>query len=529
MAKRRHDGFPQVVAIASLHSEGKLSFVKRVRQEVADDGDTLYVQVGDEVLVTVQPIEGAVPAEYTGRYLLLPQAAYAALGVDAGDRVAIVQRENGVALKGLTVEERPGEHAAAFDIETPLGITRIVQTNPAPDAIVPHLREQYRDMALQHEVTPYLRNRETLEAWKSRQILGEPGGDDGLLCEALIEERLSRQSDDGSWAGDVVATARHLRELAELGLTVDETAIRRGVDWLIARPESDANPGMWFGSDELVARQAQVLAQREAGQGGRYREIRTSEQKRIMGGDDLIRAPCGPRIMWPNALVLRSLLQLGLEGDERAQRVQRALHTMMLGHDWCECGYQHGLGSWRRSEPLSEEELKAFEEECVCQFRYGGFRSPDALLEADLAHRSHQLRIGQRKTSHGEAYPLRMPNHIQGCEFITTYALSDVRDERARRYAEAHLWRFAGIQRADGTFPRERHGTGFTPVGILGLFARYDHPAATIVLMRALPWIVETQNEDGSWGEDERVEAATLTVLQALHRLGEHLPSEFIQ
>ncbi len=244
-----------------------------------------------------------------------------------------------------------------------------------------------------------------------------------------------------------------------------------------------------------------------------------------MAGDDMICAPCGPRIMWPNALVLRSLLSLSLEGNER---VQRALHTMTLGHDWCECGYQHGLSSWRRGEPLSEEELQAFEDACLREFRYGGLRSPEALLEADLAHRSHQLRIGRRATPHGDEYRLRMPNHIQGCEFITTYALSEVRDERVRRYASAHLWRFAGIQRADGTFPRERHGTGYTPIGILGLFARYDHSAAPIVLMRALPWLVEAQNEDGSWGEGDRAGAATLTVLQALRSLEEYVPSELI-
>ena len=44
MAQRKQDNLPQVVAIASLNGDGKLSFVKRVRQEVADDGDTLYVR-----------------------------------------------------------------------------------------------------------------------------------------------------------------------------------------------------------------------------------------------------------------------------------------------------------------------------------------------------------------------------------------------------------------------------------------------------------------------------------------------------
>ncbi len=526
MPSPAHGDLPQVIAIASLYGEGKLSFVKRVRQELAADGETFYVHVGDEVMVTAQPMKGALPAEFTGRYLLLPEAACAALGAEAGDSVALVQCERGVALKGVTIEERPGGHAAALDVETSRHIARIVQTNPDPDTVLPYLREKVRDLALRYEITPYFRNRKTLAAWQARQILQARGAGDDRLREALIGERLAQQEEDGSWTGDVVCTARQMRELAALGLTVDKAAIQRGVEWLIARPESDANPGMWFGSDELVAAQAQVLAQREAGHGGRFREIRTSEQRRVMGGDDLICAPCGPRLMWPNALVLRSLLGLGLESKER---VQRALQTMMLGHDWCECGYQHGLADWRRSEPLSDEELEAFESACLRQFRYGGMASSDALLEADLAHRSHQLRIGRHTTPHATEYSLHMPDHIQGCEFITTYALSEVQDERARRYACAHLWRFAGIQCADGTFPHERHGTGFTPTGILGLFARYDHPAATIVLMRALPWIVASQNPDGSWGEGEHADAATLAVLRVLRSLEPYLPELLIR
>jgi hypothetical protein len=526
MSSPTHGDFPQVVAIASLYGEGKLSFVKRVRQELTVGGETFYVHVGDEIVVTGQPMKGALPAEFTGRYLLLPEAACTALGVKAGDSVAFVQRERGVALKGVTIEERPGGHAAAFDVETSRHVARVVRTNPDPEPILPYLQERVRNLTLQFKITPYFRNRKTLAAWQARQILQTPEAGDDRLREALMGERLAQQKEDGSWTGDIVATARQLRELAALRLTMDEAAIQRGAEWLVAQPESDANPGMWFGSDELVAKQAEVLAQREAGRGGRFREIRAAEQRRVMGGDDLICAPCGPRLMWPNALVLRSLLELGLESNER---VQRALQTMMLGHDWCECGYQHGLADWRRSELLSDEELEAFESACLRQFRYGGMASPDALLEADLAHRSHQLRIERHVTPNATEYSLRMPDHVQGCEFITTYALSEARDERVRRYACAHLWRFAGIQRADGTFPHERHGTGFTPVGILGLFARYDHPAATIVLLRALPWIVASQNPDGSWGEGERIDASTLTVLRALQKLGAYLSEPFIR
>jgi hypothetical protein len=77
----------------------------------------------------------------------------------------------------------------------------------------------------------------------------------------------------------------------------------------------------------------------------------------------------------------------------------------------------------------------------------------------------------------------------------------------------------------NGEFAKERHGSGFTQAGILKAIARYDHPAAKVVVMRALPWIVDMQNPDGSWGEESDKDGPTYAVLSALVSLGDHLPS----
>jgi hypothetical protein len=225
--------------------------------------------------------------------------------------------------------------------------------------------------------------------------------------------------------------------------------------------------------------------------------------------------------MWPNGLVVEAMLRLGYESHER---LQSALRTMSI-QDWCECGYQHGLCDWRRQEPLTEQELVAFEGLCVDQYRFGGMRGPHALVEADLAHQTNQIRTVHQETVAGDEYPLQLPDHIQGCEFITTRSLSRVQDPLLRRFAEAHLWRFAGIQRGpDGGFPGERYGTGFGQIGILEAVARYDHPASKVMVMRALPWIVNAQNEDGSWGEGTRRDVTTLAVVNALFSVGDALP-----
>jgi hypothetical protein len=241
-----------------------------------------------------------------------------------------------------------------------------------------------------------------------------------------------------------------------------------------------------------------------------------------MDGDDLIVAPCGPRIMWPNGLCLDALLRAGYEGHKR---VQAALRTLTI-EDWCECGYQHGTSSWRRSEPMTAEQLAEFEAVCMAQYRYGGLRGPDALAHADLAAPTwEQMRVSRRATDEGDIYTLQRPEHTQGCEAITTRSLSHVRDPRARQFAEAHLWRFASRQHAaDGSFPHESYGSGLSQAGFLDLFARYDHPLSKVVILRALPWIVDAQNEDGSWGEAKTVDATTLAVLKALHSLGDLAP-----
>ena len=115
------------------------------------------------------------------------------------------------------------------------------------------------------------------------------------------------------------------------------------------------------------------------------------------------------------------------------------------------------------------------------------------------------------------------------CEAITTRAMSRVQDAKMRRFAEAHLWRFAGKQHgAKGEFAPERYGSGFSQAGFLYLFSHYDHPASKVVVLRALPWIVETQNEDGSWGEEGNTDATTLAIVAALLSLGDLVPAGMV-
>jgi hypothetical protein len=509
---------PQVVAITLLSAEGKLTLNKAVRQYLGlQTGQSLFLDMEEEILLSTAATGTEVPVDKRN-CVSLPGWAFEKLGVAGKALVGLVQRPDAVAVKRVEIVEEAGEWARLVDIETAYTLTRRVETNPMPEDLLPKLRRRYQDLGLRYDVAGFLRGRRTLPAWKARRLLGEPEPSDDALREKLIQERLEGQGEDGSWGNQVMVTARNLRELADLGMAGEDEPIQRAADWLLDRPQSAHNPGMFFAADELVAEQARIVTERQSGNRLRFREMKRSEQKRVMAGDDLIRTPCGPRIMWPNALVLEALLYLGYE---QRKRVQAAL-SFMQTHDWCECGYQHGGSDWKDVKPLEMEQVEAFERMCVNQFRYGGISTLKELEQADMAHQPLQLsRVARTVTPDGEAYPLQMPDHIQGCEFITTRAMSHVRDPKMRRFAEAHLWRFASRQRApSGEFAKERHGSGFPQGGILEAVARYDHPASRVIVWRSLPWIIGAQNEDGSWGQEPYKDASTLAVLSALGSVG---------
>ena len=522
MGKATWQDIPQIVAIVSVPANGRISLKKTVRQHLElEPGQPLFLSQADEITLSTEA-QGAAIALEKGSRVTLPKEVLARLEISKGAYVGLVQRPNAVALKRVDILEKEAAQARLLDLETPTTITRCVETNPLPDELLPALKAQHAGLALRHSATDFLHDRRTLAAWKARQLLNQPHPADESLRQALIAERLEAQRDNGSWDEHLPLTARALRELADLGLTQEDAHVQRAAAWLLDRPQSAHNPGMFFASDELVAEQAQVVERRQNRVRDRFRKILVSEKKRIMAGDDLIQAPCGPRIMWPNALVMEALLGLGYEGHER---VQTALRTMRT-HDWCECGYQHGFSDWRITKPLTVDQIAQFERLCIAQYRCGGLSSPQELTRADMAHSTFpHPRVSQATTPKGKQYLLQMPQHTQGCEAITTRALSRVQDVQMRRFAEAHLWRFAGKQRGPkGEFALERYGSGFSQAGFLYRFGCYDHPASKVVVMRALPWIVDAQNEDGSWGEEGAKDASTLAVVTALLSVGDLVP-----
>ena len=521
MARGLVKGLPQIIAIVSISQDGKLNLKKIVMEHLGvKNPERLFLDTHNEILLSATEGTGEEIPVLGGNKLRLPEEVLNRLEIDGDSLVGYVQRENAVAVKKVEIVEEEGERARAFDLETVYKITRKAVTNPILEELLPKLENQYKDLHLNYDIRSFLKGRQTVDAWQTRKLLGVSEASDEELRRELTRERLERQKEEGSWEYSVTVTARNLRELAGLGMTREDAEIQRAVQWLIDRPQSLHNPGMWFLTDELVEEQEQVVRRRKqqtSGTRDRFRKRPASEIKMVRAGDDLIHDSCGPRIMWPNALVLEALLALGYEENER---VQACMRTLMV-QEWCECGYQYGLSTWRRKEPYSETQIENIERVCITQYRYGGLGREE--LKENLAHKvgTKKPRVAHIHREEGDEYALSGWSSPQNCEWMTTRALSLVRNRDARRVAEAHLWRFAGLQNTpDGKFSSPTGERWFSQAGYLQVFSGYDTPVAQVAIFRSVPWILQNQNEDGSWGEEPEKESATLAVIRALRRVG---------
>jgi len=560
--KKRIDAFlgfclvgpiPQVVAILPVDQDQSI-WLKQAARNYLGIGDRkapLHIRlVRDEVILSSSG-EGVEIAIDDRNRIRLPGNFYEMLALGEGSMVALIEREGGLAVKRFQIVEEEGdddEVAELVDLETPGSLIRKAITNPMPEEALPKLKRRYRDLQLRHDVGAFLAGRRTLEAWKARRILGtaEPG--DGRLKVELREERLGRQLPDGSWEQYATITARNLRELSDLGMTMEDREIRRGAQWLLDRPESRYNPGMFFATDDLVKEQAEVIKRRRKhvkGPRERFNDRKALEVGLVRAADDLIVWPCGPRISWTTALVLEALLKLGLEETERV----RSALWMLKACRWCDNSQQHGISPDKQTQAMVDEpaviktmlapswlgieikpsgkSLAEFDEESVRAYRNVVGGREKILMNDQTSVRFHLRRQTHLSTDSGEAYGLSMPGLGPGCRAVMVRALSQVKDRLLRGLVEVHLWHLVSFQDRQGAFRGRGHFTDPT-IFMLDLLSRYDHPVAALGILRAVPWMLRNQNEDGSWGEEPYKDSATLVILEALGKISEYLPPGFV-
>ena len=524
-ARASLETIPQVAAVTRCSAAGKVALKANVTKQLGKG--PYYLQAGGEVVLTTRKVAGIPRATVEKIRLVLPPEMIQTLGLDGGGRVALIEREDGVAIKRFELDQREGDAAAAYDIETPLALTRVAETNPPPEALLEELTQAARGARLKHDVLAFLKGRETFDAWRTRRLLGTPDKTDDSLRKRLVRERLDAQCADGSWEGETVLTARRLRELADLRVRPATAEVVAGVEWLLNCRETDLEPGFFLLSDHVTGEMERIYEARKQGSKERFRkghsQFPAGELELAMKGDDLVCMPCGPRVTWPNGYALEALIALG---RENAPRAMRAIGSFMTG-GWCECGRQGHRG--RKTALLPIKRLREREANERSKFRLGGIPDLDELAKMDQG-KSWGLRmprVGCRRQRGRTVYPLQMPDAFSPCGLIPLRAMSQAKDRRIRAYAEGSLWKLTiAASDADGSDPGwQRFHCG--RAGLLQIFSGFDHIAAAIGIMRWVPWIVSAQGRDGSWGPAAHRDAATFAVVSALIRVKDRLPKTF--
>jgi len=515
----------QIIAIVKASGDGRIAVKREVRGYLATGGEPntvatkkagkgipLFLMDGKEVLLTAKKASGAKQAQLDGDRLCLPEQAVRKLALEGGSYVAVVDRGAAVALKKLTIEEDAGDRAQVVDYETPLAVRRVAQTNPPVKDLLAALKKANKTRRLKHSVRKFLAGRESFEAWRARTLLGPAKKADQALQQQLIAERLAEQLPDGSWAGQVPLTARRLKELAELGLTRRKKEVAKGVNWLLARPTAGKGSGTFFLTDELCETFKRCLKAKK-----RFRDRKPAEIALAAEGDPLYASPCGPRITWPNAQVIETLLMLGYE---KHPRVQQALRPLLSPH-WCECGFNPFS-----TRSVTRAELADREAEARRLFRYGGVKTFDDLTTVDDHYgQPATRRLAHKRRGKTDVYLRALPSGTGPCNVISINALSQCSDARFRSFAESAIWELASTQHApDGHFPLY-HRFHDNQAALLDTVARYDIPVAKVFVLRSMPWIINAQNKDGSWGVEPHQDAVTLAIVKAVLSVKHYLPA----
>ncbi len=120
---------------------------------------------------------------------------------------------------------------------------------------------------------------------------------------------------------------------------------------------------------------------------------------------------------------------------------------------------------------------------------------------------------------------------VSGCQ---CYIIESAQKQRKLHGRSSHapkirLWEFAAVLNLTEERMADLRGLEVTDRALffLQIFSRCDEPVAKLAMARMLPWLVNAQNRDGSWGRESFKDAASYAAVQALVSLGEHLPSGF--
>jgi len=241
---------PQIIDYKTLHRTGKLSVKKAMNFLNVSKDTSVTLLVDDEILISKKA--DGVQLPILPRYKVqIPEYVLQKLGIFGKATICFIQRSNAVAIKRFDIKKVESEYPRIIDIETSYVVTRLIETFGDPLNIYEKLETEKELLNINTNPNDYWKDKNTFQGWKARQLLNLENDNDKELQLELIQQRLSSQSENGSWQNQLPLTAQVLIELNELGLTKEHPQVKKAISWLLEQPQSPYNPGMFFLSDNL--------------------------------------------------------------------------------------------------------------------------------------------------------------------------------------------------------------------------------------------------------------------------------------
>jgi hypothetical protein len=197
--------------------------------------------------------------------------------------------------------------------------------------------------------------------WRIRRDLtGEIAPSDREEVSAWRTDLADQQLADGSWEGQSLVTASHLRRMVELGGSLRDPEIRRGTEWLLSLPEMVGLPGL-FPFSRPEADRFNRWKQKTGVRGRFYWHSLAKEVSSCCNEPVLAEAVtrlsrvylerwqrCELRVLVPTVMAVEVLLRLELEGENRLRKAINTLLALRLGNR-CSRNWQCGC-TWLSAE-----------------------------------------------------------------------------------------------------------------------------------------------------------------------------------
>jgi hypothetical protein len=300
------------------------------------------------------------------------------------------------------------------------------------------------------------------------------------------------QRENGSWDDSAAKTAFNLLRLIEVGDTLRDNPVEKGVEWLLNAKEPLGFPGLFM----IAEKTADSFNNWKEKQGpkSKKRGSRSSSSRQrgmFVENADIVgmaNSFCEVKLTWTSALALEAMLRCGLKDEERVVKGINTLLSMSHGN-WCGCGYfVANIYHEPSLEPIDFNKLSVSTK--------GHFFGTLDISDDEIIQIVHNYGFKSLYLDDSESLTVKTGHQGAGdCAIVVNKALSYHPD-----YHGSNLETTGAVQ---CSFRQGWLGdwTGNYITFFMDMLSHFKCPLSEYLVLRTIPRLVRDQNSDGFWEE----------------------------